>query len=441
MNIKFDKILDEMRENDNTDVSVVWGSITGILTNQTDLQNTLNLKLDITDFNLSIFDTGDLSEGSNLYFTNARAVTAMAGLYEVPLTFSTGLTRTANTITNNLSTGITGGQTVIGGTGVTDILKLQGTTGNGTLTSPAIQFLVGNNGARVAGTILNNRNWGIGTTSPASTLHLSNSVYQSNILTLQSTPDAADSRIGIHFLVHDNVDGTTIENVRQGSANRYALSFSTPQKANALFISDSLGQEGNVGIGTTTPSGKLEINGNTGDRMKGLIIKDVEAGIVLRSTDTGGHDINLFSAGSGSSVGVGGFAFFDNTAVAYRLSVTSGGNVGIGVANAGTAGLAVMNGNVGIGTTAPTAKLTIAAGTATANTAPLKFTSGTNLTTAEAGAMEYNNTFHLTNSDATRRHIVLAPNTTKVTAGAPYTNDGYVVMNIGGTDFKIMTKA
>lgn len=39
-----------------------------------------------------------------------------------------------------------------------------------------------------------------------------------------------------------------------------------------------------------------------------------------------------------------------------------------------------------------TAKLTLLAGTATANTAPLKFTSGTNLTTAETGAMEYNGT-------------------------------------------------
>lgn len=43
-------------------------------------------------------------------------------------------------------------------------------------------------------------------------------------------------------------------------------------------------------------------------------------------------------------------------------------------------------------TSAPTALVMLAAGTATANTAPLKFTSGTNLTTAEAGAMEYDGT-------------------------------------------------
>ncbi len=94
---------------------------------------------------------------------------------------------------------------------------------------------------------------------------------------------------------------------------------------------------------------------------------------------------------------------------------------------------------VGIGMTDALAYLQIAAGTTTK--APFRLTSGTNKTTAASGEMEYNNTFHLTNSDATRRHIVLAPNTTKVTAGAPYTNDGYVVMNIGGTDFKVMTTA
>jgi hypothetical protein len=88
-----------------------------------------------------------------------------------------------------------------------------------------------------------------------------------------------------------------------------------------------------------------------------------------------------------------------------------------------------------------TAKLHIAAGSASASTAPIKLTSGTVMSTAEAGAMEYNNTFHLTNSDATRRHIVLAPNTTKVTASAPYVNDGYIVVNIGGIDFKLMTTA
>jgi hypothetical protein len=99
------------------------------------------------------------------------------------------------------------------------------------------------------------------------------------------------------------------------------------------------------------------------------------------------------------------------------------------------------SGNVGIGITSPTAVLHLKAGTATANTAPLKFTTGVLNTTAVAGCMEYDNNFHLTISDATRRSIVLAPNATKVTAAAPYANDGYLIMNVLGTDFKVMTTA
>lgn len=50
------------------------------------------------------------------------------------------------------------------------------------------------------------------------------------------------------------------------------------------------------------------------------------------------------------------------------------------------------NGQVGIGTGTPSAMLHLPAGTANANTAPLKFTSGTSLTSPEAGAVEWDGT-------------------------------------------------
>jgi hypothetical protein len=56
--------------------------------------------------------------------------------------------------------------------------------------------------------------------------------------------------------------------------------------------------------------------------------------------------------------------------------------------------------------TFPTAYLHLGIGTATASTAPLKFTSGTNLTTPEAGAVEYDGSyFYSTNSSTVRRTI------------------------------------
>lgn len=43
--------------------------------------------------------TSAIAEGSNLYFTNARVLTAMSGLYQTPLSFSSPLVNTSGTIT------------------------------------------------------------------------------------------------------------------------------------------------------------------------------------------------------------------------------------------------------------------------------------------------------------------------------------------------------
>lgn len=67
-------------------------------------------------------------------------------------------------------------------------------------------------------------------------------------------------------------------------------------------------------------------------------------------------------------------------------------------------------GRVGIGVSPATAMIHIKAGTATASTAPLKFTSGTLLSTAEAGAVEFNtDKAYLTiTTGASRKEIALA---------------------------------
>lgn len=55
-----------------------------------------------------------------------------------------------------LLAGKTGGQTIVGGTGVTDKLLIKGTSGNGTVTAVAFEVDVGNNGALTALTVANN---------------------------------------------------------------------------------------------------------------------------------------------------------------------------------------------------------------------------------------------------------------------------------------------
>lgn len=66
-------------------------------------------------------------------------------------------------------------------------------------------------------------------------------------------------------------------------------------------------------------------------------------------------------------------------------------------------------GSVGVGGATIAGRLTLPQGTATAGTAPLVFIAGTNLTSAVAGAMEYDGTDLFFSPSTTRKKVVLAP--------------------------------
>lgn len=70
-------------------------------------------------------------------------------------------------------TGRAGGQTIIGGTATTDDLILQTTSANGA-TGAVMIFKGGNNGGTEFARFLNSGNFGVGTASPASKLHIEN---------------------------------------------------------------------------------------------------------------------------------------------------------------------------------------------------------------------------------------------------------------------------
>lgn len=65
------------------------------------------------------------------------------------------------------------------------------------------------------------------------------------------------------------------------------------------------------------------------------------------------------------------------------------------------------NVSIGLGTTAPTARLHLTAGTATAGTAPFKLTAGTNLTAVENGAFEYDGTNLYFTTGGVRKTVTL----------------------------------
>lgn len=93
---------------------------------------------------------------------------------------------------------------------------------------------------------------------------------------------------------------------------------------------------------------------------------------------------------------------------------------------------------IGAASIAPTAYLHLAAGTASANTSPLKFTSGTNNTTAETGSMEYNGTnLFFTRTGTTRETILMA---SAVTTEA-VVSDTTLTVNYNGTVYKLLARA
>ena len=291
----------------NWDTTFSWGNhaSAGYLTSITSGQVTA--ALGYTPYDATNPSGYITSSSLSSYVPTARTLTINGTTYDLTAdrswtistgttyTFSTGLTNIAGTITSNLSTGVSGGQSVVGGTSS------------------------GNN------------------------------------LTFSSTSNATKGKILFGTSAYDEVN------------NR-------------------------LGIGLTSPSEKLDVRGNGifGTTNKVWIIPDyagsgeIAAGASIGGTGTGGFSIfpNYFGT-SGTKFSLG----YYNQSVWFsglELANVSGGF--------GKLLLMKSGGSVGIGTVNPTAKLQIAAGTASAGTAPIKLTSGTNLTTPENGALEYDGT-------------------------------------------------
>ncbi|RZA06373.1 MAG: hypothetical protein EOP11_10545, partial [Proteobacteria bacterium] len=181
-----------------------------------------------------------------------------------------------------------------------------------------------------------------------------------------------------------------------------SIVFGQQTAASAYAERVRIDENGNLGINNASPLDKLDIAGGNARIANGYYYR--------AARNTGGAVINVLGFDSGSDnlylrtggASLGSSLYIRNSANADNVTFRNDGNVGIGIA-------------------APTAALHLRASTGATGTSPLKFASGTLLSSPENGTMEYDGTNYYLTAGGTRVAIPLSGGTgsfNTVNAGA-----------------------
>lgn len=171
---------------------------------------------------LSTLATGLLK---NTTTTGVLTIASAGTDYQVPITFSTGLTGTT-TVTANISTGVAGGQTVIGGTASGNALTLRSNTSDdGKFIFGGTTDLVYNQSSKVLSV-------GIATPATAASAHFKRSGATGAIVYVQNATNNTVSYAGFYAGTTDALSGAV------GGAILYGTGYTTAglQTANALDV-------------------------------------------------------------------------------------------------------------------------------------------------------------------------------------------------------------
>lgn len=221
----------------------------------------------------------------------------------------------------------------------------------------------------------NTGNVGVGTTTPQVRLHVNGSIRgdQSGALRIDTgngTLDIGTQNTSYAHIYTDRpnfIFNQVIWSIPGvfSSYNTANLSFQTNGTTRLTILNSS----GNLGIGTATPSQKLEVNGNAqidgtltsngtiqSNTNYGLVITPTSGDAIINRNNAG--NLILASGGGTSNIrfnfgyggGSGGIQIYDGSTTRYgNLSVNSSGNLNI----------SSSGGFVGIGTSLPDAPLTV----------------------------------------------------------------------------------
>jgi hypothetical protein len=122
------------------------------------------------------------------------------------------------------------------------------------------------------------------------------------------------------------------------SAITFALTLVMVTTQNASAQTNTFPASGNTGVGTTSPTYKLQVNGNGGTGGDSVLVTDsntASTAVDIANTSSGAKKWRLQSVGSSASGRVGNFELVEMGADLKALVVQPGGNVGIGTTSPG----------------------------------------------------------------------------------------------------------
>jgi len=370
--------------------------------------------------------TTAITGGTNtkVLYNNAGVV----GEYAVTGTGTTAVLSTSPTFTTDITTPKIYGSAASGGT-----LTLQSTTH---ATKGTINF--GTSGYDE----VNNR-LGIGTAAPSNKIHISSTTAGDGMIIGNLFAGIwADSNAYAIFKHTSPASSSGYAMLQNSSGDSFFNSVTTLSLnvAGTTRLAIANGDTLSNAHYSFTPRNRSTMTASTN-----IPILKVNSATTQKSTGADSLQYyNWFASNTSSYVGASTLTLGANFVVEYMQGGTNATVTTSAAIYVPT--LALTNTTTGIGllvsiSTGATNNYGIRVSAGTTTGAPIQLTSGTNLTTAVSGVIEYDNTFYMTQSDATRRNVVLAASATKTTAGAPYANDGYITVRIGGTDVKVMTTA
>jgi hypothetical protein len=295
-----------------------------------------------------------------------------------------------------------------GGTAAGDYVTYKATTGTGTPTGIAHQWTGGTNGGTVIATMLNNGNVGIGMINPGAKLEVLNSIRASATLYTE---------------LYANYDYADLGGVRSNEGNIIRATSVNSGQPRVIFGNGFepitlLTYGGLFGIGTLTPTASFQVVQPTSGGIGRVFVST--GGTVWTGSNT--QFTNTFKVGdtitsSGQTLTI--LSIISDTSLTTAAVGAAISGQPFTVAG-GTRFSVLGNGNVGFGLTAPTAVAHLKAGTATAGTAPTKWTptGAVLLTTPEEGAWEpVNDDISYTIKTGTARKQIVMTDGSVLTSG------------------------